>query len=362
MKAEIKSWGTVGGSYFSFLLFGLFDLAVVRRGGWFLLPATLVMIVVPILDLVSSRALAPQKHTFSWMQERLVEVAPALFVVGNAAVIGISAHILSRMTMAEKLCAALSVGMIGGVGISAAHELIHKSNRLSKIFGRVGLANVFYLHFEIHHIRGHHVRVGTKEDQSTAWLGESLYQFILRTVPGCFKSSLRLEQEKLTRRGVAHVSFENLMFQFAFLQVVYLIGVWYLGDWPAVVFFVCQAVVAVFMLESTSYIEHYGLLRGTDPDGKYEPMSPANSWDCYGRFSSYLVFQLQRHADHHRHPARPFFSLETVDDSPKLPVGYPLLIGIALVPPLWRKIMDPRVNVTSFDCRRGHTLRGSAAL
>jgi alkane 1-monooxygenase len=99
------------------------------------------------------------------------------------------------------------------------------------------------------------------------------------------------------------------------------------------------------MLESVAYIEHYGLLRAKDADGKYEAMSPAHSWDCYGRFSNYLVFQLQRHADHHSHPTREFARLHTAGDAPRLPIGYPLLIGVAMVPHWWRRMMDPRVLI-----------------
>jgi len=134
------------------------------------------------------------------------------------------------------------------------------------------------------------------------------------------------------------------MLQFAILQFGYMAAIWYLGSWKGVSMFFLQAFVAVFMLESVAYIEHYGLLRAKSADGKFEPMSPDNSWDCYGRFSNYLVFQLQRHADHHSHPTRALSDLQTASDAPKLPVGYPLLIGVAMVPPLWRKVMDPRVT------------------
>jgi alkane 1-monooxygenase len=128
-----------------------------------------------------------------------------------------------------------------------------------------------------------------------------------------------------------------------------------------IVLFVLQAGLAVFMLEGVSYIEHYGLLRSRDALGKYQPMSPANSWDCYGQFSSYLVFQLQRHADHHAYPTRSYASLGTADDAQKLPVGYPLMIGIAMLPRLWRRIMDRRVQgiraqTPALNYETGHNL------
>jgi alkane 1-monooxygenase len=342
--SNTQSWRLVGGSYFSYLFFPLFILAVIYRGVWWLLPASLVLIVVPVLDSLAGEDLTPDELMLSRSQKWLLEAAPAFFVLGNAVVIGLTAHIFARLTTTEKLFAALSVGMIGSIGITAAHELVHKPHRFSKFFGRLGLANVCYLHFEINHIQGHHVRVGTEEDQSTAWFGESLYKFLSRTVPGCFKLSWELERHRMDRRSMATLSFRNQMIQFALLQSAYIAVIWYLGKWAGIAFFLLQASVAVCMLEATAYIEHYGLLRRKRADGKYEPMSPANSWDCYGRFSNYLVFQLQRHADHHSYPTRPFSSLHTASEAPKLPVGYPLLIGIAMIPPLWRRIMDPRVR------------------
>jgi alkane 1-monooxygenase len=355
MQGRAESWQIVFGSYFSYLLFVLFMLSLYWRGVWWLLPAVLIMGVVPILDFLTGQDHSLPEPVLSKPQQGLVEAAPALFVLGNTTVLGMTAHIFSSLSVAEKLFAILSVGMIGSIGVTAAHELVHKPQGLSKAFGRLGLANVLYLHFEINHIRGHHVRVGTQEDQSTARFGESLYRFLIRTVPGCFKLSWELEAKRLARRGPTTISFKNQMFQFAAIQTVYAVAVWLLGGWYGVAFLLIQAFIAVFMLESVAYIEHYGLLRAKIGDGKYEAMSPANSWDCYGLFSNYLVFQLQRHADHHSHPTRVFSNLQTAVDAPKLPVGYPLLIGIAMVPPLWRKIMDPRVIAAQSRKRRRHS-------
>lgn len=339
----MRAWEFVAGSYFSYLFFPLFVLGVTYRGIWWLLPTALIMVVVPILDRLAGDDTALDNLILSKLQSWLLGVAPALFVVGQTVVIGFSAHNFTRLSMTEKPLAVLSVGMIGSIGITASHELVHKPRGLSKIFGRLGLANVCYLHFEINHIQGHHVRAGTEADQSTAWLGESLYQFVYRTVPGCLKASWDLERENLTRRGSPTLSRRNQMIQFAFFQTGFLGAFFYLGGTVGIAFFLLQAVVAVFMLESVSYIEHYGLMRDRRPDGKYEPMKPTNSWDCYGRFSSYLVFQLQRHADHHSYPTRHFANLRTATEAPKLPIGYPLLTVIAMVPPLWRKLMDTRV-------------------
>ena len=344
MKAWVQSWQFVIGSYFSMLLFLLFSVAMIYRGAFFLLPVTLIMILVPILDSITGQDLTPDEIRLSRIQQYLIEAAPALFVLGNAIVIYIAACSFGGLRMSEKGFVTVSVGMIGSIGITAAHELVHKPQRWSKIIGRLGLANVFYLHFEINHIRGHHVRVGTDEDQSTAWLGESVYRFVFRTIPGCLRVSWELEAERLNRRGLTVVSFDNQLVQFAALQGAYIAAIWFLAGWTGIALFFLQAAIAIFMLEAVSYIEHYGLMRTKCADGKYEPMRPTKSWDCYGQFSSYLVFQLQRHADHHAYPTKSFASLRTANDAQKLPVGYPLLVGVAMIPPLWRRIMDSRVR------------------
>lgn len=342
-----SAWGLVAGSYFSFLLFPFFALAVVLKGLAWLLPAALIVVIAPILDSLVAEDLTNRRAPLTSFQRSLLDVAPALFVLGNSVVILVAAHLFAQLKFGEQFFMSLAVGMIGSIGITAAHELIHKNNRISKVFGRIGLANACYLHFEINHIQGHHVRVGTPEDESTALLGETLYHFIARTVPGCIKCSWQMEKNRLIRRAEPVFGRHNLMLRFALIQVAWLIGVWYVGRGSGLVFFVLQAAVAVFMLESVSYIEHYGLTRRKQPDGKYDCMSPTNSWDFYGRFTSYLVFQLQRHADHHSFPTRPFSDLQTNSMSPKLPIGYPTLIGIAMLPPLWRWIMDQRVYETN---------------
>jgi len=139
---------------------------------------------------------------------------------------------------------------------------------------------------------------------------------------------------------------ERVRLQFAFLQCAFVTAIWFFGSWMGITGFLLQAGVTVFLLEAVSYIENYGLLRAKSADGKCEPMSPEHSWDSYGRFSNYLVFQLQRHADHHSHPTRALADLRTASDAPKLPAGYPFLIGVAMVPWAWRKMMNPLVLAT----------------
>lgn len=340
-----RTWPLVAGTYFSYGLFVCFAIAYVAHGWSWLVPALFIMAFVPALDTIAGEDLSTRQVPPSGSVARLLlHWAPHGFIIGYTICICLSCIALRGMTFLEAALAAFSLGMIGSIAITAAHELVHKSSFVEKAFGRLGLADVCYLHFEINHLRGHHVQVGTPKDESTAWKGESLYAFVYRTVPRCMSLSWRLETQRLKGKGRSIWSADNLMLQFAVIQTIYISVLAMLGSWPALVFFLVQSAVAIFMLESVAYIEHYGLLRDRLLHDRYGNMTPAHSWDSYYRFSNYLEFHLQRHADHHATPTKSYAELQPVpQESPRLPAGYPMMISLAMAPPLWRRIIDPRI-------------------
>jgi alkane 1-monooxygenase len=333
------------GAYFPYGLFLSFAVGYTRGGLWWSLPALFIVAFVPLLDSIFGEDLSPRQSPASKsFTSSLMRFSPHGFVTGHAICIALLVHAARHWSVFEICLATFSTGMIGSIGITAAHELVHKSAPIDKAFGRLGLANVMYLHFEINHLRGHHVQVGTPEDESTAWKGESLYAFIARTVPGCLSLSWRLEVKRLERKQIPLWSLQNLMLQFVVVQLVYFCVMFALGGWLALLLFVLQASVAIFMLESVAYIEHYGALREALPNHRFGNMTPAHSWDSYFRFSNYLTFHLQRHADHHTTPTKSFAELQPeAERAPRLPAGYPVLINLAMCPPLWRRTMDRRI-------------------
>jgi alkane 1-monooxygenase len=344
VTAPCTRWVAVAGAYFPYLLFGCFAVGLIGGGLALALPALFILAVVPILDLLSGDSrINFVKGDFTPVQRILLALAPIGFVVGHSAVIAFAALRIAHLTDLERGLITISVGMIGSISITAAHELVHKSGALQKSFARLGLLNVHYPHFEINHIECHHVWIGTDRDESTAWRGESLYHFIARTVPGCLALSWRLEMQRLRHRGIALISRSNRMLSKAITQLLYVAVIGTISGLQGLLFFFGQAAVAVFMLESVSFIEHYGLMRERLPNGRYASMTPSHSWDSYKRFSNYLEFQLQRHADHHSTPTKAQELLRRSPDAPKLPAGYPVMITLAMVPPLWRAIMDRRI-------------------
>jgi len=255
------------------------------------------------------------------------------------------------MSVVDKVGLALTIGTIAGIGINTAHELGHKKESHERWLAKIALAQSFYGHFYIEHNRGHHVRVATPEDPASSRVGETFYAFWLRTVSGSLKSAWNLEKPRFKRKGKSHWSIKNDVLNAWLMSVVLwggLIAVFGIGILP---FLVIQAIVGFSLLEVVNYLEHYGMLRrrtGPDGTGRYERVQPSHSWNSNNIATNVLLYHLQRHSDHHANPTRRYQTLRDFEESPVLPTGYAGLIILALVPPLWFKVMDKRV-VAHFD-------------
>ncbi|MFZ2173593.1 MAG: alkane 1-monooxygenase [Rhodococcus sp. (in: high G+C Gram-positive bacteria)] len=243
----------------------------------------------------------------------------------------------------SKIGLALSIGVMGGVGINTAHELGHKKDSLERWLSKITLAQTFYGHFYIEHNRGHHVRVSTPEDPASARFGESFWTFLPRSVWGSFKSSWELEKTRLQRLGKSPWTIHNDVLN-AWLMSVVLFGVLIAVFGPVVVpFLIIQAVFGFSLLEAVNYLEHYGLLRQKNANGRYERCAPAHSWNSDHIVTNIFLYHLQRHSDHHANPTRRYQTLRSMEGAPNLPSGYASMIGLAYITPLWRKVMDHRV-------------------
>ena len=256
---------------------------------------------------------------------------------------GVLAVLASSLSTVEEVGLALTVGMVSGVAINTAHELGHKRASLERWLSRVALAQSGYGHFFIEHNRGHHVKVATPEDPASARLGESFYAFLPRTVIGSLRSAWELERTRLRRLGSGPWTHRNdILSAWAMTVVLFalLAAVFGVAVLP---FLVIQAVVGFSLLEVVNYLEHYGLLRQRRDDGRYERTRPEHSWNSNSAASNVLLYHLQRHSDHHANPVRRYQALRHVDEAPQLPTGYAGMIATAVIPPLWRRVMDHRV-------------------
>lgn len=238
----------------------------------------------------------------------------------------------------------LSQGVVGGVlAINTAHELIHKPGRLEQGVGGALLASVGYHGFKIEHVRGHHVHVSTPEDASSARYGQSLWHFLPRALWRNTRNAWRLEAARLGRRGLQPWHWRNELIGWSALWLAFALMAWLWLGWAGLGFFLAQGLFAACSLEIINYIEHYGLERRRI-DGRYERPTHLHSWNSDYALSNLLLFQLQRHSDHHETPRRRYQDLVHHADSPQLPGGYAAMFVLALVPPLWFRVIDPRVR------------------
>lgn len=236
--------------------------------------------------------------------------------------------------------------MTGAAGIVYAHELMHQRNNRERWLGDILLSMVLYSHFRSEHLLVHHVHVGTPRDAVTARYNESFLRFFPRVLAECPRSSWKAEVAMLKRRGLSALDRRNPFWRYAALQLGMIVMALIVGGWYGFLLFVGQAFFAIWMLELTNYVEHYGLTRKYLGDGKFEHVKPHHSWNAAHRVSNWMLINLQRHSDHHYKPDRRFPLLQNYgeDEAPQLPYGYPMMTMFAMVPPVWRRMMNPKVR------------------
>jgi len=241
------------------------------------------------------------------------------------------------------LLLAYVAGAGSGLGINTGHELGHKYSRTEQILARLVLAVPAYGHFTVEHGRGHHRWVSTPQDHASARMGESIYRFALRELPGGIRRAWRLERERLHRAGHLAWSAHNTMLQSYAVTAVLQAGLVLAFGAVMLPFLIVHNLVAWWQLTSANYVEHYGLLRARLPSGRYETPQPHHSWNTNHLVTNLATFHLQRHSDHHAHPSRRYQSLRHFEQLPQLPSGYFGMFPLAYVPALWFRVMDPRL-------------------
>ena len=237
------------------------------------------------------------------------------------------------------------MGMMCGVyGINVAHELGHRSDLFHRAMAQLMLSTSLYMHFYIEHNEGHHRNVSTPEDPASARRGENLYAFFYRSVTGSWVSAWDIEKKRLGRKKLRVLSLHNRMLRFVLFQVAVLSGILVAAGPVSLIAFVMAAVIGFLLLETINYIEHYGLQRNKVSEYRYEDANPSHSWNSDHRIGRLLLFELARHSDHHYDPSRKYQVLRSFDNSPQLPSGYPTMVLLALLPPLWFAVMNPLVD------------------
>jgi alkane 1-monooxygenase len=323
------------------------------------IPVALVYGLIPLLDMLLGEDLnnPPEDVVplleadpyYRWAAYALVPVLWLAFL-SNAYFVG--THDLPWTGI---LTMALNTGILCGFGINLGHELGHKKSRLERDLATAVLAMGAYGHFAIEHNRGHHRHVATPEDCASSRMGESLYRFALRELPGGFRRAWSLEAGRLERHGKRTWSLENEIVRAGLITVVVSVGLLIAFGPVMIPYLLATYLIGAFHLTMANYVEHYGLLRQKRPNGLYERCQPHHSWNSNHTCSNWALYHLQRHSDHHANPGRRYQSLRHFDGLPTLPSGYFGMFLVCLIPPLWFRVMDPRLlQHTGRDPRRIH--------
>ncbi len=334
----------------SFLLPALIVIGALEGGWWLALPALYGWIATSLLDGLLGRepegGASPEftARALAWRRAVVAAWVPVqIALIAFCLAVGVSGWLSALETVA--LMAGLGIAT-GGVGITYAHELVHSRARWERRLGRLLLASVGYGHFEIEHVAGHHVHVGTPEDPVTARYSEGFWRFLPRAVIGTAVSGWEIAARRMRRLDRPVLSPANPWAGYLALAAGFAAGACAIGGWLGLGLWALQAVFAILQLEAVNYIEHYGLVRLRRDDGRYEPQRAHHSWNAGQRMTNWLLINLQLHSDHHARPDRRYPELRSLPETeaPQLPFGYPLMVLIAMLPPLWFRLMNPRVK------------------
>lgn len=311
------------------------------------LPLLVSYIVIPVLDWIlgSDDNNPPEEIVPQLEQDRYYRWLtwiniPLHFVT----LIVVAWFVGSRdLTPGMLLLMAITAGAYSGLCINTAHELGHKKEKIERILARFALAIPAYGHFCVEHNRGHHRHVATPEDPASARMGESIYRFALREIPGAFRRGWQEETKRLQARGISAWSWQNEILQSYAGSLLLQGALVIVFGWVMLPFLLIHNVWAWYQLTSANYVEHYGLLRQKDENGRYERCQPHHSWNANYKLSNVVLFHLERHSDHHANSSRRYQSLRNFPDIPELPNGYFGSYLLAYLPWLWFHIMDKKL-------------------
>ena len=300
--------------------------------------------LVPLLELVvrgneknlsqSQEELAKKDWKYDWIVWSVLPVQLAMMIYFLSRVNNSSLKIWELGGMI--LAFGISCGVLG---INVAHELGHRTTWYEKLMSKILLATSLYVHFYIEHNRGHHKRVSTYEDPASARYGENIYAFYFRSVKDSYLSAWKIERERLRKANRNWISIHNEMLVFQIIQFLMLTAIAYVWNWKVMLCFMAAATIGFLLLETVNYIEHYGLQRKRTSGNHYEQVMPSHSWNSDHPVGRIMLFELTRHSDHHYMSSRKYQVLRHLDESPAMPTGYPGMMVLSLLPPLWFKVM-----------------------
>ncbi len=318
-------------------------------GYWVFLPVIYVFAIIPLLELlfrpnVSNLSLAEEEMA---KEDRIYDVF--LWCVVPVQLGFMIAFLLKmnkpNLTLMQQVGYTLSMGMMcGAMAINVGHELGHRTNKIEQFLAKILLTSSMYTHFFIEHNRGHHKRVGTLDDPATERFNEPLYVFWMRSIVFQYVDAWKLEFQRMKVINASKFSIKNQMVQISMVQLVLLFVLHLFFGWLGVFSFLLAAWVGILMLETVNYIEHYGLQRTQISEKRFERVQPHHSWNSNHMIGRLLLFELSRHSDHHFLADRKYQILRHHENSLQMPTGYPGMMVLSFIPPLFFKVVNPLIK------------------
>ncbi len=312
------------------------------------LPAFIVFGIVPLLELFfkadsknfdkETAQLEKENNLYSWILYLTVPVQIGMLIFYFYA-------IQEPISNAEYIGRILSMGLLCGIlGINVGHELGHRQNKTAQFLGELMLLTSLNTHFLPYHNGGHHFNVATLEDAATARKNEPLYLFWIRSHFSSYKQAWQLEMRRLQSENKNVFAWQNKMVNYTMASILLLFWIYYFFGGFVLLSFIFAAIIGILQLETVNYIEHYGLLRQKNAYGRYEKVRHHHSWNSDHIVGRLVLFNLSRHSDHHYNGSKPYQILKSIPESPQMPTGYPGMMILALIPPLWFRHMNAKIN------------------
>ena len=305
-------------------------------------------LVIPLLDVIAGES---QKNLLSEdaSYKKTKWVFDLMLYINLPLVFGLLFFVFFNVftrdySLLEYVGLSLSAGIfLATSGINVAHELGHRKAYINRFISKCLYMPCLYMHFYIEHNFGHHLHVATPEDAATARYNQTVYAFWFSSVFRQYISAWKIQLQLLQRTGKSFISIQNDMLWYHMIQPAYLGGVFLLFSLDVMLFAALVGVIAFLFLECINYIEHYGLRRLKTLSGRYERVQPHHSWNSNFNIGRIALYELTRHSDHHFKSTKKYQTLNSHEESPNLPFGYPASILLSLFPPLWFWVMNPLV-------------------
>jgi alkane 1-monooxygenase len=318
--------------------------------GWYtFLPLFLFFGIVPVLEFLFK----PTAENFNKEQEQ-IEKENKMYTYILYLTVPVQLYFLylffyaiqePHLTTFELIGRLFGMGLMSGtLGINVGHELGHRNNRFDQFLGEILLLSSINTHFLPYHNAGHHFNVATPKDAATARKNELIYSFWIRSHFTSYKQAWQLENKRLKLSGRSWFHYQNRMVIYTLLNIILLSSIFYFFGLSVLICFVIASIIGILLLESVNYIEHYGLSRKQSESGRYEKVKRTHSWNSDHVIGKLMLFNLSRHSDHHYNGSKQYQILKSLPESPQMPTGYPGMVILALVPPLWFSVMHTKLK------------------